>query len=315
MKPMMLVIILAVGPGQILSGAQWIRDHGFTAKAPENAEKRPFLCALRVPCGEDHAHVSSRTYIGLIPIPTLSQEQDEGLALIEKLRSDDPQVRQAATRSLVRKGPSARHALTQVAKDQDAEVVARVKRVLAVIDTNERARLSYWPLAEGFSWTYIVEKSEENFREVLIQIGKPIEIPLIMTEDQKAQATKGWTLKGFVSEPAFAVDLGDGILLGRGDRGLEGPVMHVPRYELRWGKARVWRSWTIEGCIGGFVEGARGDVEKIGTLDCLSIHNSYRAQAEPLTTTFWLAKGVGPVRVRQGDRTWELKSHRTHLEE
>lgn len=63
--------------------------------------------------------------------------QDETASLIEKLRSENIQVREAATKRLKELGKSARPALERVAKDPDAEVAARATYLLRILQLQE----------------------------------------------------------------------------------------------------------------------------------------------------------------------------------
>ena len=64
-------------------------------------------------------------------------KQDDPAALVEKLRSESIEVREAATKRLKELGKSARPALERVEKDPDAEVAARATYLLRILQLKD----------------------------------------------------------------------------------------------------------------------------------------------------------------------------------
>lgn len=223
--------------------------------------------------------------------------------LIERLRLDDPQARQEATVELVRRGERA--ALGEALGDKDPEVVARVKRILAVIDINDRAAAAYFPVGPGFEWTYDVGEATHTVRigdepqEVRVQHHEP--------ETVTAWPVEGWGSFLVESEGGVTLVAEQAIGLGRTGTSL------VPMGALRWTGEATWQYKTQAGCIVSTYDAARHEAETIettaGQFECIRITGGQFGES-----TVWLAKGVGVVRREFGGEVWTLSAYRTRID-
>lgn len=225
--------------------------------------------------------------------------------LIDRLRSDDPTERESATVELVRLGAGAREALKKALEDPDPEVVARVRRVLEIVEVNDRAAASFFPVGAGFEWTYAVGetlrtvKIGEAPREVRVQHHEPETVP-------------AWPVEGWGS---FIVEVDGGVTvvaeqaIGLGRTG----TFLAPMASFRWSGEERWNCKTQAGCVVDSHEATRFDLETVevpaGKFECVRIAGGERGES-----TVWLAEGVGVVRREMGDEVWTLSAYRTRVE-
>jgi hypothetical protein len=186
----------------------------------------------------------------------------------------------------------------------------RPDRPIRAEDLKEFNVTSPWPLAAGWRWVYESGQAEEE-RWVSASYGGADETSCFDLKFQRGDSAKAWSL---------AVR-GDGIYLLSETR--EG-VKWQFRTPLRWfpvplladdewvceaeawageGESAVGEVWTIR---------CRSAVERVtteaGTWLCTRVDLSGQAGGRGIADSWWMARGVGPVKFQEGTREWVLAS-------
>jgi hypothetical protein len=260
----------------------------------------------------------------------LSSPPQEAIpALAGTLRSESVEERDRATRELIRLGESqgkeVREALAKLLEDRDVEVALRARHIREALDTNDKLRLTCFPLLAGCRWTYLVKGGAEKERTV--ELGERVQVRVSTCtrpehNSWELKEVAAWTLKGYEAAPVYVVEEAQGVqIIGtrRVARGHSGILSLMPVAVFQWGKAETWTFCTrTEGEDGRTpmvqVTVERGEPETVktpaGTFSCTRLMMG--------SAQIWLSRGIGIVKqvidAPKGPETWELSAYQTLIE-
>ncbi len=159
----------------------------------------------------------------------------------------------------------------------------------------------FFPI-EGRSWVYRVDGSER-----VVTVGGAAELTLAL-ETAPGEVVRGWKVEGLGQGETWLVPRDGGVrIVSKRAIGVVGAPSNVIVAELRW-EDEAWSFDTADGCMLEHVDCRRVGIETLGvpagSFECLRIEVGEGQ-------TFWVARGVGIVRMEDGTRgaeiVWELE--------